>query len=132
MDDAVDLELEEEAVAAGGGELSVEDDLADLRVRLRMHVRVREIAVAQRDEVTAVADVRVDAGTGLPLRVIVKWSFVGLFMCRAACVNAISKPSARTEDRGTGRGVGVNAPATNRSRPRTVFVPPTSKSANAR
>ena len=57
VDDSVALELQEEAVRARCGELGVEDDLARAPGRLRMHVRVREVAFAKRDEVPTMADV---------------------------------------------------------------------------
>ena len=128
--DAVDLELEEEAVAARGGQLRVEDDLADLRVGLGMHVRVREVAVAQRDEVPAMTDVVVERRDGLAVAADREVEL------RRLCSRAARRASARSRSRPrercsrtAGSGAGLNAPATKRSWPRTVFVPPTSKSA---
>ena len=59
MHATVDLELEEQAVAAGLGELGGKGQ----PVR-RVHVLVREVALVQRDEVPVRADVRVEPRDG--------------------------------------------------------------------
>ena len=61
MDDTVRLELQEEAIRAWSRELGVEPDLARRRARRRVDMRVREVAFVQCDEMTAAADVLVEA-----------------------------------------------------------------------
>ena len=57
----VDLELQEQAVGAGREEVGRERNRAGgVAVLLGVDVQVREVALAQRDEVAAGAEVRLD------------------------------------------------------------------------
>ena len=63
MDGACDLELQEQAVAAGGREVGRErHDAGRLVAVVRVDVQVGEVALAQRDQVAAGAEVRLEAG----------------------------------------------------------------------
>src|SRR3954453_14903155 len=63
VDDAVHLELEEQAVAAGGHEVGAEGhDAVRLFAVVRVDVQVGEIALPQGDQVAASSEVRLDRG----------------------------------------------------------------------
>ena len=111
----------------------MEDDLAGLRVGLGMHVRVREVALVQRDEVAAVADVLVEGRDGLPAAAD-RGSGARLLAGAQRVVHELDVVAvgARMRRRRGRRADGTKVPATKRSGPRTVFVPSTSKSAYAR
>ena len=68
VDDAVVLEVEEQAVAAGGGKSAANGHVAGRLVAVvRVDVQVGEVALAQRDEVAAGAEVGLEASTGRPV-----------------------------------------------------------------